>query len=127
RTQLPSRGAQPVEIVEHAPTGGTAADVRPDRRLIFGGQAAVDEQAEPGLDVFTRAHYVRPCVPVGASARRNRRRALCNCDFDVPSEIPTSDAISLCSSPSTSCSTKTVRHPGGNVASARSRSSRSTT
>ena len=54
--------------------------------------------------------------------RRSRSRALCNCDFDVPSEMPSSDAISRCSQPSTSCSTNTVRQPGGSDASARSRS-----
>lgn len=45
---------------------------------------------------------------------RNRIRALCNCDFDVPTVTFSISAISSCSYPSTSCRTKTVRYPGGN-------------
>src|SRR5207244_12219005 len=44
---------------------------------------------------------------------RNFIRALCNCDLLLPIEQPTIPAISLCSYPSTSCSTKTIRYPGG--------------
>src|SRR4029077_13850058 len=44
---------------------------------------------------------------------RNFIRALCNCDLLFPIEQPTIAAISLCSYPSTSCSTKIVRYPGG--------------
>src|ERR1043165_1034839 len=40
--------------------------------------------------------------------------ALCNCDFDVPTEQPNNLATSSCSCPSTSCKTKTARYPGGN-------------
>src|SRR5207248_9987556 len=40
---------------------------------------------------------------------RNLIRALCNCDLLFPIEHPTKSAISLCSYPSTSCSTKIVR------------------
>ena len=42
--------------------------------------------------------------------------ALCTCDFDVPSEMPSRRAISLCSNPSTSCSTNAVRQPSGSCA-----------
>src|SRR5207237_9075420 len=59
-----------------------------------------------------------------ASNARSLNRALCTCDFDVPSAIPNTSATSRCSSPSTSCSTKAARHPSGSCASARSRSIR---
>src|SRR5260370_17064168 len=45
-------------------------------------------------------------------------RALCNCDLLFPIEHPTIPAISLCSKPSTSCSKKIVRYPGGNASTA---------
>src|SRR5438876_3804649 len=51
---------------------------------------------------------------------RNFIRALCNCDLLLPIEQPTIPAISLCSYPSTSCSTKTIRYPGGRFSIARS-------
>src|SRR5439155_1878736 len=54
---------------------------------------------------------------------RSRSRALWTCDFDVPSAIPSTCATSWCSSPSTSWSRNAARHPSGNCASARSRSS----
>ena len=42
-------------------------------------------------------------------------RARCNCVFDVPTEIPSSAAISGCVWPSTSYRTNTWREPGGSV------------
>ena len=54
----------------------------------------------------------------------SRSRALCTCDFDVPSAMPSTSATSVCSRPSTSCSTNAARQPSGSYASARSRSIR---
>jgi len=61
------------------------------------------------------------------SSPRNFILALCNCDFEVPTEHPSIRAISSCSCPSISWSVKTVRYPGGNWAMALSKAIRSTT
>src|SRR5579864_973647 len=60
------------------------------------------------------------------SRSRNFIRALCSCDLLFPIEQPIIVAISLCSYPSTSCSTKIVRYPGGNRSTAFCNLSRST-
>src|SRR5438067_3092482 len=52
-------------------------------------------------------------------------RALCSCDLLLPMEHPIISAISLCSYPSMSCSTKMMRYPGGRFSIARSRLTRS--
>ena len=59
------------------------------------------------------------------SDSRSFMRALCNCDLLLPMEHPTMVAISLCSYPSTSCSTKILRYPGGSASTARCSRSRS--
>ena len=69
-----------------------------------------------------RARGLRSCLsrhamvyPPGSSVRR-RIRALCTCDFDVPSAIPSTSPTSLCSRPSMSCSTNAARQPSGSSA-----------
>src|SRR5437868_13730347 len=51
--------------------------------------------------------------------------ALCSCDLLLPMEHPIISAISLCSYPSMSCSTKMMRYPGGRFSIARSKFTRS--
>ena len=56
---------------------------------------------------------LRPSIAT-ASVRR-RSRALCTCDFDVPSAMPRTSPTSRCSSPSMSCSTNAARQPIGQL------------
>ena len=57
-----------------------------------------------GIDVVTERDFVILAVhcPVPPNIIRSFMRALCTCDFDVPSDTPRSFATSLCSNPSTS-------------------------
>src|SRR4051812_22957474 len=59
------------------------------------------------------------------SKSRSFIRALWSCDLLFPIEHPIISAISLCSYPSMSCSTKMMRYPGGRFSIARSRFTRS--
>src|SRR5215472_9486964 len=71
--------------------------------------------------------YRRAAFSALLSFNRSRSfmRALCNCDLLLPMEQPIISAISLCSYPSISCSTKMIRYPGGRLSMARSRFTRS--
>jgi len=61
------------------------------------------------LSFWQRAVLGRACSRTSSwSNSRRRVRALCNCDFRISNRHPMMSAISLCSYPWTSCSTKTV-------------------
>src|SRR5262249_15116478 len=71
--------------------------------------------------------YLRAAFSALLSFNKSRSfmRALCNCDLLFPIEHPIISAISLCSYPSTSCSTKMILYPGGRLSMPRSRVTRS--
>src|SRR6185437_4014442 len=96
-------------ISSNAELGDTSASALPFRALEFSLAA-------------------RRGVPGGWGCRSRSRifiLALCSCDFEFPIEHPIMVAISLCSYPSMSCSTKMVRYPGGRCSIARSKFTRS--
>src|SRR5882724_4182699 len=101
-------------------------------RFLFNRLPAVNDLRQNFLKLFARHTSTLPditlpllyCVWAFAALlvlRRSRNfiRALCNWDLLFPIEHPTKVAISLCSYPSTSCSTKIVRYPGGSASTAR--------
>ena len=86
------------------------------------GAADRSDRAVHGLldrvQVYVRTPYrprsgSQPLYTLSRNSPRSRSRALCTCDFDVPSAMPSTSETSRCSSPSTSCSTNAARHPSG--------------
>src|SRR4029453_10104664 len=114
------------QVREQRPAVLALLQVHLELRAADCAERAVDQILDL-RDVASASHRPLPpayCLLLSPSSTRNRNRALCTCDFDVPSAIPSTSATSRCSNPSTSCNTNAARHPSGNCASARSRSIR---
>src|SRR4029450_7307772 len=96
RPETQRRLADRGEICPHR----LASIARRQMRLELEARALV----ERSIDVVTQRDFVILAVhcPVPLNIIRSFMRALCTCDFDVPSDTPRSLATSLCSKPSTS-------------------------
>src|SRR5215207_6529620 len=111
-----------LEILEQRPAVRALLGMRLNRRANrVGGiplQVVRDCRREPvAIQWHVDAHRF--------SASRKRSRARWSCAFVAPDVTPSISAISSCLYPSTSCSVKTRRAPGGSFAIAASRSIRS--
>src|ERR1051326_448839 len=82
-----------------------------------GGPNTLSRLSRPKIGVWTSltaqpasVFYLREAFSALLSFNKSRSfmRALCNCDLLFPIEHPIISAISLCSYPSTSCSTKII-------------------
>src|SRR6185295_311995 len=109
------RAADGGEIGNQRLTTGAARQVR-----LEGGETGIRPIRGPrAIHVFIE-HVVVQFAAHWLSIARSFMRALCTCDFDVPSETPRIFATSRCSNPSTSCSRNAARYPSGKAAIARS-------
>ena len=118
------RAADAREIGHQRLTASAAGQVR-----LEGGEPGVRRirvvRGPRAIHVFIE-HVVVQFAAHWLSIARSFMRALCTCDFDVPSETPRIFATSRCSNPSTSCRRNAARYPSGKAAIARSRSTRLT-
>ena len=78
------------EVIGHGPATGASLEVEPDRLRVRLVEFAVQVFRQPVNDmVVCHAAYL-------IKRSRSAMRARCNCDFDVPLEIPSSSPISSC-------------------------------
>src|SRR5437763_2969241 len=118
RQQQPGLLRDVLQIAHQIGAGGTCFKMG----LLVGISPAFDDVRQHFLKLLAihSVHPLRTCSPathrreafsalLSFNRSRSFMRALCNCDLLLPMEHPIISAISLCSYPSISCSTKMMR------------------
>ena len=112
RSSMKAAARTRAQILDQRPASRAALEMPLDRPLVGGRQGAIDAFDQRKLVAVHNWSRFRPYAREPRWARI-RMRALCTCDFDVPSDTPSMSPTSLCPKPSTSCSRNAARQAGG--------------